>query len=183
MMLINDQLCVVHVSTHCSLAKATQLSTERIVQTIALGHDAMVRLKSHPPRIAVCGLNPHSGENGLFGTEESHYVVPAVERARAEGIDCEGPLPADTLFMQAYRGQYDLVVAMYHDQGCIPMKLIDFENTVNITLGLPIVRTSVDHGTAFEIAGKNRACCDNMKSAMNMAVQLIPTVALAKHQR
>ena len=124
------------------------------------------------PRVAVCGLNPHAGENGMFGSEESEFIVPAIEEARADGIDCEGPFPADTLFLQAVRGKYDLVVAMYHDQGHVPMKLLDFEHTVNVTLGLPIIRTSVDHGTAFDIAGQGLADPEDMKTAMRLAVQL-----------
>ena len=124
------------------------------------------------PRVAVCGLNPHAGENGMFGNEESEFIVPAIEEARADGIDCEGPFPADTLFLQAVRGKYDLVVAMYHDQGHVPMKLLDFEHTVNVTLGLPIIRTSVDHGTAFDIAGQGLADPEDMKTAMQLAVQL-----------
>jgi 4-hydroxythreonine-4-phosphate dehydrogenase len=172
MLLVNDRLCVVHVSTHCSLRSAARLSVERIVKTIELGCDAVTRLRRKRPRIAVCGLNPHAGEGGMFGEEESKYIVPAIIAACLRGVPCEGPLPADTLFMQAARGKYDLVVAMYHDQGHIPMKLLDFEHTVNVTLGLPIVRTSVDHGTAFDIAGQNKACADDMKSAMRLAVQM-----------
>ena len=108
----------------------------------------------------------------MFGHEESRYIMPAIEQANAAGIRCEGPYPADTLFMQASRGKCDLVVAMYHDQGHVPMKLMDFEHTVNVTLGLPIVRTSVDHGTAFDIAGKNLATCDDMQTAMKLAIQM-----------
>jgi 4-phospho-D-threonate 3-dehydrogenase / 4-phospho-D-erythronate 3-dehydrogenase len=117
-------------------------------------------------------LNPHAGENGLFGEGDLQFIAPAVAAARGKGIDCDGPFPADTLFLQAFRGAYDLVVAMYHDQGHIPMKLMDFEHTVNVTLGLPIIRTSVDHGTAFDIAGKNLASADDMKTAMELAVRL-----------
>ncbi len=172
MLLYNDQLCVVHVSTHCSLLEATQLSVDRIRQTIEMGHNAMLRLMGKPPRIAVCGLNPHAGENGMFGDEETRWIIPAIEQANTAGIPCEGPYPADTLFMQAKRGRCDLVVAMYHDQGHVPMKLLDFEHTVNVTLGLPIVRTSVDHGTAFDIAGKNLATCDDMQTSMQLAIKL-----------
>ncbi len=172
MLLVNDQLCVVHVSTHCSLADATRLDTGRIVKTIQLGHEALGRMGFENPRVAVCGLNPHAGENGMFGSEESEFIAPAIEEARAAGIDCQGPFPADTLFMQAVRGAYDLVVAMYHDQGHVPMKLLDFEHTVNVTLGLPIIRTSVDHGTAFDIAGQDRADPEDMKTAMRLAVEM-----------
>lgn len=173
MLLINDQLAVVHVSTHCSLSEATRLSPARIRRTIELGSDALTALRGRPVRVAVCGLNPHAGENGLFGTEEQLAIIPAIAAAREAGIPCEGPFPADTLFVQAARGKYDLVVAMYHDQGCIPMKLLDFEHTVNVTLGLPLVRTSVDHGTAFDIAGKNLADPEDMKAAMRMAVAMV----------
>ena len=173
MLLHNDQLCVVHVSTHCSLLDATRLTVERIKRTIEMGHDAMVRLKGTSPRIAVCGLNPHAGENGMFGEEESRFIIPAIKQAKRAGIHCEGPYPADTLFVQAMRGRYDLVVAMYHDQGCVPMKLMDFEHTVNVTLGLPIVRTSVDHGTAFDIAGKNLATCDDMQTTMRLTIEMV----------
>src|SRR5690242_18252387 len=127
------------------------------------------------PRIAVCGLNPHAGEHGLFGEEDERFIVPAIAEARAEGIRCSGPHAGDTVFLQASRGAFDLVVAMYHDQGHIPMKLIDFEGTVNISLGIPIIRTSVDHGTAFDIAGKNMADAHSMKQAMRMAARMAAT--------
>lgn len=173
MLLYHEQLCVVHVSTHCSLLEATKLSEQRIKRTIEMGHEAFICLYGRKPRIAVCGLNPHAGENGMFGDEESQYIVPAIHQATAQDIDCLGPFPADTLFMQASRGKFDLVVAMYHDQGHVPMKLMDFEHTVNVTLGLPIVRTSVDHGTAFDIAGKNLASCEDMQTAMRLATRLV----------
>lgn len=182
MLLFNEQMRVVHVSTHCSLADATKLSVARILKTIELGHEAMIALGWSQPRIAVCGLNPHAGENGMFGNGESQFIVPAVETARSLGILCDGPFPADTLFLQAARGNYDLVVAMYHDQGHIPMKLLDFEHTVNVTLGLPIVRTSVDHGTAFDIAGKNVANADDMKTAMRLASSMVRRRACRKEK-
>jgi len=172
MLLVNDGLCVVHVSTHISLAEATRLDVSRILVSIELAEAAYRRIRGKKPRIAVCGLNPHAGENGMFGDAESQFIAPAVQAAKERGLDCKGPLPADTLFLQAFRGAYDLVVAMYHDQGHIPMKLMDFEHTVNVTLGLPIIRTSVDHGTAFDIAGKNLASADDMKTAMALAVKL-----------
>jgi 4-hydroxythreonine-4-phosphate dehydrogenase len=124
------------------------------------------------PRIAVCGLNPHAGENGLFGTEDAEFIRPAVEACQARGIRCEGPVAPDTIFFRAIRGSHDLIVAMYHDQGHIPMKLLDFESTVNTSLGIPIIRTSVDHGTAFDIAGKNIAGEGNMAAAMKMAATM-----------
>lgn len=172
MMLATDRLAVVHVSTHTALRKACELKSERILRTIELGREAMRRLGFGEPRIAVCGLNPHAGEHGLFGEEDRETIAPAIEAARSQGISATGPHAADTVFLQAWRGAYDLVVAMYHDQGHIPMKLLDFEGTVNVTLGIPIIRTSVDHGTAFDIAGKNRADPRSMKQAMRLAAKM-----------
>jgi 4-hydroxythreonine-4-phosphate dehydrogenase len=172
MLLANDRLGVVHVTTHVSLRDACRLDTARIVRTIQLGHEAMRLLGHKEPRIAVCGLNPHAGEHGLFGTEDQEFIRPAIDLCRQDGIQVDGPVSADTIFVLASRGSYDLVVAMYHDQGHIPMKLIDFERTVNISLGIPILRTSVDHGTAFDIAGQNKADAENMKAAMRMAVKM-----------
>jgi len=169
MLLASDRLRVIHVSTHVSLRRACDLDLDRIVRTIQLGDQAVRAMGFDRPRIAVCGLNPHAGEHGLFGDEDAVSIVPAIEAVRNQGIDCEGPVPADTVFLKAVRGAYDLVVAMYHDQGHIPMKLIDFEKTVNVSIGLPISRTSVDHGTAFDIAGKNQADPTNMKAAMRLA--------------
>ena len=172
MLLVNDRLRVIHVSTHRSLRSACELDTPRILRTIQLGHEALQSLGFAEPRIAVCGLNPHAGENGLFGSEDLEIIVPAIRSAQEMGLICEGPFPADTIFIQSVRGSYDLVVAMYHDQGHVPMKLLDFENTINVSLGLPIVRTSVDHGTAFDIAGQNRADPSSMKAAMKLAVTM-----------
>jgi 4-hydroxythreonine-4-phosphate dehydrogenase len=172
MMLTSERLSVVHVSTHVSLRQATQLNQERIVRTIQLGDEAMQLLGKARPKIAVCGLNPHAGEHGMFGAEEEEFIKPALRACQLQGIRCEGPVAADTIFMQAARGSHDLVVAMYHDQGHIPMKLLDFEATVNTSLGIPILRTSVDHGTAFDIAGKNIASGANMKAAIRMAVTM-----------
>jgi 4-phospho-D-threonate 3-dehydrogenase / 4-phospho-D-erythronate 3-dehydrogenase len=172
MLLAGQKLSVVHVSTHISLREACNLSTARIIRTIELGNEAMKLLGKTHPRIAVCGLNPHAGEHGLFGTEDAQFIQPAVEACQAQGIDCEGPVAPDTIFFRAARGSHDLVVAMYHDQGHIPMKLLDFESTVNMSLGIPIIRTSVDHGTAFDIAGKNIADEANMKAAIRMAVTM-----------
>jgi 4-hydroxythreonine-4-phosphate dehydrogenase len=172
MLLVNAQLRVVHVSTHVGLRQACSLDTARIVQTIRLGNEAVRAMGVIQPRIGVCGLNPHAGENGLFGDEDRRFILPAIQTAQAEGIVCEGPLAADTLFLKAVRGAYDLVVALYHDQGHIPMKLLDFEHTVNVSLGLPIIRTSVDHGTAFDIVGQNRADPDSMQAALRLAVTM-----------
>jgi 4-hydroxythreonine-4-phosphate dehydrogenase len=125
-----------------------------------------------PPRIAVAGLNPHAGEHGLFGREEDTAIAPAIARARASGIDVSGPFPADTVFVRARKGEFDVVIACYHDQGLIPVKLVAFGRAVNVTLGLPIVRTSVDHGTAFDIAGRGVADAESMVSAVLLAARL-----------
>ncbi|MEO8425851.1 MAG: 4-hydroxythreonine-4-phosphate dehydrogenase PdxA [Verrucomicrobiota bacterium] len=172
MLLINDRLRVLHVSTHCSLREACDLDAARVAATLRLGHEALGWLGLNRRRIGVCGLNPHGGEHGLFGVEDAQAIAPAIAGARAAGIDCHGPFPADTIFLRALRGEFDLVLAMYHDQGHIPMKLLDFDQTVNVSLGLPIIRTSVDHGTAFDIAGQNRANAENMKAALRLAVKL-----------
>lgn len=172
MLLINERLRVLHVTTHCSMREACDLSAARVLNTLRIGHEALGRLALPRQRIAVCGLNPHAGEHGLFGSEDAQNIAPAIATACSEGIDAHGPFPADTIFLRALRGEFDLVLAMYHDQGHIPMKLLDFDKTVNVSLGLPILRTSVDHGTAFDIAGQNRANAENMKAAMRLAVTL-----------
>lgn len=172
-MLASDELIVTHVSTHVSLSTAiARAKRERIETIIRLTHEAVQKLKDHP-RIAVAGLNPHAGENGLFGDEEVREIKPAVEWARSQGWQVEGPLPPDTVFYFAVRKKiYDAVVCMYHDQGHIPSKLVDFEGGVNITLGLPIVRTSVDHGTAFDIAGQGKASTVSFVRALDFAARL-----------
>jgi 4-hydroxythreonine-4-phosphate dehydrogenase len=175
MLLCSERLSTIHVTTHVPLRKACGVDSARILRTIELGYDAMKLLGFAQPRIAVCGLNPHAGEHGLFGDEDQRFILPAIEAARTKGIPCSGPHAPDTVFLQAVRGAYDLVVAMYHDQGHIPMKLIDFEGTVNISLGIPIIRTSVDHGTAFDIAGKNLADARSMKQAMRVAAKMAST--------
>jgi 4-hydroxythreonine-4-phosphate dehydrogenase len=172
MMLVSDRLRVVHVTTHIPLREACELDAARILRTIELGHQALLRLGFPEPRIAVCGLNPHAGEHGLFGDDEGRFIAPAIAQAESRGIPCAGPLPPDTVFLKALRGAYDLVVALYHDQGHIPMKLVDFEHAVNVTLGLPIIRTSVDHGTAFDIAGKGVADPGSMKAALLLAARM-----------
>jgi 4-phospho-D-threonate 3-dehydrogenase / 4-phospho-D-erythronate 3-dehydrogenase len=172
MLLASQRLSVVHVTTHIALREALNSSTERILRTIELGHEAMKLLGVERPRIAMCGLNPHAAEHGLFGDEEAERITPAIAAASQKGINIDGPHAPDTIFLLASRGAYDLVVAMYHDQGHIAMKLIDFEQTVNVTLGIPIIRTSVDHGTAFDIAGKNKADPQNMISAMKMGAAM-----------
>ncbi len=172
MMLANPRLAVVHVSTHVALRDACQPTVPGILRTIELGHEALGWLGNRTPRIAVCGLNPHAGEHGLFGDEEQQIVGPAIEAARARGVVCHGPFAPDTIFIEAWAGKWDLVVVMYHDQGHIPMKLLDFANTVNVTLGIPIVRTSVDHGTAFDIAGRGIADPTSMKAALRLGVRM-----------
>lgn len=172
MMLAMPQVLVTHVSTHVALREAIDsLNAERILQVIRLTRDAAERL-GRCRRIAVMGLNPHAGEGGAFGTEEVEHIRPAVESAREEGIDVVGPLPPDAVFRKALGGQFGAVVCMYHDQGHIPMKMIGFEEGVNVTLGLPIVRTSVDHGTAFDIAWQGVASTQSFRNACQVADQL-----------
>lgn len=169
-MLVSSQLIVTHVSTHVSLKTAiARAKKERVLKIIQLTGAAVSRLRSNP-RIAVAGLNPHAGENGLFGDEEIQEIRPAVEEAKKEGIPVEGPFAPDTLFYLAVqKKKYDAIVCMYHDQGHIPLKLLDFEGGVNIALGLPIIRTSVDHGTAFDIAWKGQASNVSLLKAIEFA--------------
>ncbi|HEV3343218.1 MAG TPA: 4-hydroxythreonine-4-phosphate dehydrogenase PdxA [Pirellulales bacterium] len=163
-------LGVVHVTLHNSLKQVFErLSTDGILAKIRLAQAAMLGLKQSVPRIGVCALNPHAGEEGLFGDEEQAIIAPAVERARVEGIDAEGPHPADTLMVRARAGEFDGVVAMYHDQGHIALKLLGFHRAVNVTLGLPIVRTSVAHGTAFDLAWRGVAEASSMIEAIRVA--------------
>lgn len=172
MMLTSERLTVSHVSTHVSMTQAVKAVTrERVRKVIQLTHDALAAYLE-TPRIAVAGLNPHAGENGAFGLEELEQVVPAIQDALAEGICCEGPIPPDTVFLKAVRGHYDAVVCMYHDQGHIPMKLLDFEGGVNVTLGLKVIRTSVDHGTAFDIAWQGVAATDSLAAAYRLACKM-----------
>lgn len=184
MLLVEDNLKVIHVSTHVSLRQACDLvKKDRILEVISLLHDGLIQLKETNLKIGVAGLNPHAGDSGLFGTEDDEEIGPAVLEAKKAGFDVEGPVPADTLFAKAATGNYGGVVAMYHDQGHIPFKLngftwnaekkqMDSVKGVNITMGLPIIRTSVDHGTAFEIAGKGVASEDAMVLAIEAAVKL-----------
>lgn len=176
MLLASERMSVIHVSTHVSLSEAiARVKPPRILETIRTGYRHLRRLGLEAPRIAVAGLNPHCGENGLFGREDDEQIAPAVAAAQAEGIDAVGPIPPDTVFHRAYNGAFDLVVAQYHDQGHIPMKLVAFDSGVNISLGLPIDRTSVDHGTAFDIAGTGKAKHINMDSAIAYARKLAAT--------
>jgi len=172
MLLASERVSTVHVTTHVPLEEACHADVERVLRTIELGAEAVRLMLRRAPRVGVMGLNPHAGEHGLFGRQEIDVIAPAIEQARAKGIDCKGPLPPDTAYVRALRGEFDLIVAQYHDQGHIPMKLIDFEETVNVSLGIPIIRTSVDHGTAFDIAGRNKADGRNMKAAMRLAVRM-----------
>lgn len=186
MLLVEDNFKVIHVSTHVSLRQACDLvKKKRVLEVIHLINSGLKKLKIENPRIGVAGLNPHAGDGGLFGNEDRGEIQPAVDQAKKEGINVEGPIPPDTLFAMAYGGKYDGCVAMYHDQGHIPFKVIGFNwdqqsgkmksvKGVNITMGLPIIRTSVDHGTAFEIAGKGVASPDALFHAIEYANKLIP---------
>lgn len=170
MMLMNPLLRTMLVTVHCSmLAAIASLSVERELRIILLAQRTLQAMGIAQPRIAVAGLNPHAGEGGLFGTEERLVIAPAIAQARALGVDASGPHPGDTVFMQARKGHYDLVVAQYHDQGLIPIKLLGLEDGVNVTVGLPFVRTSPDHGTAFDIAGQGVADPSSLKAALAAA--------------
>jgi 4-hydroxythreonine-4-phosphate dehydrogenase len=178
MMLANEELRVVLVSIHVALRRAVDLvSFESVLQTIRIAHGSAAAWGQPRPRIAVAGLNPHAGEGGLFGDEERLFIAPAIEAARQQGIDAHGPFAPDTVFMRArqapgHPGEFDLVVAMTHDHGLIPVKYLGVEQGVNITLGLPFVRTSPDHGTAFDIAGTGRADASSLIAALRMARRL-----------
>jgi 4-phospho-D-threonate 3-dehydrogenase / 4-phospho-D-erythronate 3-dehydrogenase len=174
MLLTGPRLRVVHVTTHLGLAEAIErIEPRRVRRVIDLGAAALRAMGVDPPRIAVCAINPHAGEGGLFGRgEEAAKILPAVEDARAAGLDVTGPIAADTAFMRAARGDFDLVVAMYHDQGHAPVKVLAFDETVNVTLGLPVVRTSVDHGTAYDLAGTGRASPAGLVAALREAARL-----------
>jgi 4-hydroxythreonine-4-phosphate dehydrogenase len=173
MMLMNDDLRVILVTIHVSLRDAIeQLTIERELKTIRLAHHAMKQLGITQPRIAVAGLNPHAGEHGLFGSEDEAIIGPAIQQVQAEGIEASGPWPGDTVFMHARQGRFDIVVAQYHDQGLIPVKYLGVDEGVNVTVGLPFVRTSVDHGTAFDIAGTGKASESSLRVALAQAVML-----------
>jgi 4-hydroxythreonine-4-phosphate dehydrogenase len=180
MMLANDELRVVLVTIHCSLRRAIDLiGVDSVLETLRIAHAAMLRFGIADPRIAVAGLNPHAGEGGLFGDEEVLHIAPAIARARAEGINASGPFAPDTVFMRArnaagHPGEFDVVVAMTHDHGLIPVKYLGVEQGVNVTLGLPFVRTSPDHGTAFDLAGSGRADASSLRAALEMACKLTP---------
>jgi 4-hydroxythreonine-4-phosphate dehydrogenase len=172
MMLANDELRVVLVSIHVSLREAIErVTAENVLQTLRIAHAALARPLGRPPRLAVAGLNPHAGEGGLFGREEIEHIAPAIEQATRQGINARGPFPPDTVFMRARRGEFDAVIAMTHDHGLIPVKYLGVEQGVNVTLGLPFVRTSPDHGAAFDLAGTARATPASLLAALRMARQ------------
>jgi len=176
MMLSAPNLKVIHVTTHVGIIDAVKIiNPERVYKVIKLADETLKKAGYTNPKIAVCGINPHAGENGLFGYgEEEEKVIPGVEKAALEGINVVGPLPADTLFFRTVRGDFDIVVAMYHDQGHGPVKVLGLDAGVNITVGLPIIRTSVDHGTAFDIAGKGIADEKSLQEAIRQAIELAP---------
>ncbi len=172
MMLVAGSVRVVHVTIHVSLREACEsIDKEAVLNTIVIAHDSLKSMGFKDPRIAVSGLNPHAGEGGLFGREEIEHITPAIQEAKKRGIKAQGPFPPDIVFLKARDGLFDAVVAMYHDQGHIPVKLLGFEEGVNVTIGLPIVRTSVDHGTAFDIAGKGVANPRSMVEAIKVAAE------------
>ncbi|MFV0384221.1 4-hydroxythreonine-4-phosphate dehydrogenase PdxA, partial [Paracoccus sp. (in: a-proteobacteria)] len=176
MLLAAPTLNVLHVSTHVSLRDAIGRATpQRVLATIRVGHAHLRRMGYEEPRIAVAGINPHCGENGLFGHEDDDQIAPGVRMAQAEGLNVQGPIPADTVYHRANTGGFDLVIAQYHDQGHIPIKLIAFDTAVNVSLGLPIDRCSVDHGTAFDIAGTGKANHVNMLAALDYADRMAAT--------
>ena len=173
MMLVTDELKVIHVSTHVSLREAIdRAQPERELAVIRLAHESLKKLGVESPRVAVAGLNPHAGENGLFGKEDLEKIRPAVKAALDEGIDASGPWAPDTVMMRARQGHFDVVVVQYHDQGHIPIKLMGFDTGVNVTVGLPFFRTSVDHGTAFDIAGTGKADHASLEAALDLARSL-----------
>lgn len=170
--LFSHNMRVVHNSTHCSLRQAIELANApRILSTLRIAATALDRLGLEKRRIAVCGLNPHAGEGGAFGREEIDEIAPAIREGLRAGLDCSGPYPADTIYNRMQAGDFELVVAMYHDQGHAPMKLIAMDETVNVTVGIPIIRTSVDHGTAFDIAGTGKARPNSLRAAIELAVR------------
>jgi 4-hydroxythreonine-4-phosphate dehydrogenase len=173
MMFHSDALRVVLATVHIALADVPRTLTQSLMErTIALTARELPLFDKVQPRIAVAGLNPHAGEHGLFGREDVDVIAPAIAACRARGVDVDGPFPADTVFVRARRGEFDVVIACYHDQGLIPVKLVAFGQAVNVTLGLPIIRTSVDHGTAFDIAGKGVADPESMIAAVLLAARL-----------
>jgi 4-hydroxythreonine-4-phosphate dehydrogenase len=174
MMQYSDEVTATFVTCHCGYADVPKfMTTERILEVIRLSNDALTRIKNRPPELVALGLNPHAGENGLFGNrEEENIIIPALEAAKAEGIRITGPIPPDTAFIPSKRRSTDCFICMYHDQGHIPLKALAFDSAVNVTLGLPIIRTSVDHGTAFDIAWQGIANPGSIRAAYSLATQL-----------
>ena len=173
LMLANKIFSTLHVTCHKSLKEAIKLiKKEKIVEVISIGHKHMLKVHKTEPRIAVCGLNPHAGENGIFGSEEINEIIPAVKLLKKKGLNIVGPISPDIIFREAVEKKFDLVIANYHDQGHIPVKLLYFDQSVNVTLGVPFIRTSVDHGTAFDIAYKNKASAKNMLNAIFYALKM-----------
>ncbi len=180
MMLAHGNMRVSHVTTHVALEDVPKrLTPERLRQVIDLTHEALLGLGVSRARIAIAALNPHAGEGGLFGRQDIDVSEPTIAKAVSDGLDVVGPVPGDTIFVKLRAGQYDAVVAMYHDQGLIPVKLLAFDQAVNLTIGLPIIRTSPDHGTAFDIVGRNRANPGSMRAALEMAIDM----AVKRHAR
>ncbi|WP_303852360.1 4-hydroxythreonine-4-phosphate dehydrogenase PdxA [Seleniivibrio woodruffii] len=181
MLMVGDKVRCVLATTHVPMEQLVDKLDEKAIMNAILNANAAGQFfcGKRQPRIAVCGLNPHAGDNGALGDEEITLISPVVEIAQAEGIDVEGPFPADSLFVKAAKGEYDFVVVMYHDQGLIPVKMESFGNAVNVTLNLPIIRTSVDHGTAFDIAGKGIASCTSIKRASEVAAEMVKNARLA----
>jgi len=174
MLMVGGALRVAFVTTHIALKEIPHsITVKNVLETITISNNYLKKYFTiKKPRIAVCGVNPHAGEEGIFGNEEEKIIAPAVKKAKNLGILCDGPVSADTVFYKALKGMYDLVISMYHDQGAIPLKLHAFETGVNITLGIPFIRTSPDHGTAYDIAGKGIANPDSMKEAIKMAIMM-----------
>ena len=181
MMFHSPQLKVVLLTVHLPLHDvSSRITPELVDRTIALTQEAMARFGVSRPRLALAGLNPHAGEGGVMGEEDGRVLAPAVKRAREQGIEISGPIPGDTVFVRASRGEFDCVIACYHDQGLIPVKLLAFGTAVNVTIGLPIIRTSVDHGTAFDIAGKGVADAGSMIAAVILAAQMVEARASSR---
>lgn len=181
MLFHSPQLKVVLATVHVPLQEVSALLTPELIDgTITLTHEAMRRFGIAAPKLALAGLNPHAGEGGVIGEEDDRVLAPAVERALHRGIAIAGPIPGDTVFVRASRGEFDCVIACYHDQGLIPVKLLAFGTAVNVTIGLPIIRTSVDHGTAFDIAGKGVADAGSMIAAVRLAAQMVEASALSR---
>jgi 4-hydroxythreonine-4-phosphate dehydrogenase len=180
MMFVSDAFWVMLVTTHLPLSKVSKAITKKkVLQTIKLAHEFLLHIRGKKPKIGVAGLNPHAGEAGIFGKEEKKAIKPAVEEAKKLGINVKGPISPDGIFYLANVGVFDIVIAMYHDQGLIPLKLLSFNRSVNVTVGLPIIRTSVDHGTGFDIAGKGWANPTSLIEAIKVAAHF----AKAKHDK